>query len=139
LKDKMTLGTRILTWLRGELVGTDSIGNRYFRDKFPGELEKGGGRRSREKRWVVYNGVVEASRVPPEWHGWLHHTVDEVPAAGDHLKYPWQKPHQPNLTGTAEAYRPPGSVLRGGARAHAAGDYEPWRPDEEGPNVKGGP
>jgi hypothetical protein len=28
----MTLGTRLLTWLRGELVGTDSDGNRYYRE-----------------------------------------------------------------------------------------------------------
>ena len=26
-----TLGTRLLTWLRGELVGTDAYGNRYYR------------------------------------------------------------------------------------------------------------
>ena len=29
----MTLGTRLLTWLRGELVGTDAYGNRYYRDR----------------------------------------------------------------------------------------------------------
>ena len=28
-----TLGTRLLTWLRGELVGADSYGNRYYRLK----------------------------------------------------------------------------------------------------------
>jgi len=129
----MTLGTRILTWLRGELVGTDQTGNRYYRDKSRRALVKGGGRRSREKRWVVYNGTVEATRVPPEWHAWLHHTIDAVPVDAGKLKYPWQKPHQPNLTGTPAAYRPPGSVLLGGARAPAAGDYEPWRPDEDQP------
>jgi NADH:ubiquinone oxidoreductase subunit len=69
--------------------------------------------------------------VPPEWHGWLHHTVDEVPESGGKLKYAWQKEHQPNLTGTPAAYRPPGSVLMGGERAPAAGDYEAWRPDED--------
>ena len=29
----MTLGTRLLTWFRGELVGTDNFGNRYYREK----------------------------------------------------------------------------------------------------------
>ena len=125
----MTIGTRIMTWLRGELVGSDVFGNRYYRDKSQKKLQRGGGRFSREKRWVIYNGDAEASRVPPEWHAWLHHTVDDVPQDGGQLKYTWQKPHQPNLTGTPDAYRPPGSLFRGGHRAAAAGDYEPWKPD----------
>jgi NADH:ubiquinone oxidoreductase subunit len=129
----MTIGTRIFTWLRGELVGTDLTGNRYYRDKARPALRRGGGRASRERRWVFYNGVVEASRVPPQWHAWLHHTTDAVPTDGGRLRYPWQKEHQPNLTGTPFAYRPPGSVLMGGERAPAAGDYEPWRPDADEP------
>jgi NADH:ubiquinone oxidoreductase subunit len=125
----MTIGTRIMTWLRGELVGTDVFGNRYYRDKSQRKLERGGGRFSREKRWVLYNGEAEGSRVPPEWHAWLHHTVSEIPASGGKLKYTWQKPHQPNLTGTPDAYRPPGSVMRGGHRAPTTGDYEAWKPE----------
>ena len=74
----------------------------------------------------MYSGPVEASRVPPEWHAWLHHTVNEVPQP--HPRYPWEKPHLPNLTGTPQAYRPPGSVLRGGHRPPATCDYEPWVP-----------
>jgi len=125
----MTIGTRIMTWLRGELVGSDQFGNRYYRDKSQRKLERGGGRFSREKRWVLYNGEAEGSRVPPEWHAWLHHTVDEIPADGCKPKYAWQKPHQPNLTGTPDAYRPPGSLVRGGHRAPATGDYEAWKPE----------
>jgi len=125
----MTIGTRIMTWLRGELVGSDQFGNRYYRDKSQRKLERGGGRFSREKRWVLYNGEAEGSRVPPEWHAWLHHTVDEIPADGGKPKYAWQKPHQPNLTGTPDAYRPPGSLVRGGHRAPATGDYEAWKPE----------
>ncbi len=125
----MTLGTRLFTWLRGELVGTDQFGNRYYREKGQRPLRRGGGRESRERRWVIYNGEVEASRVPPQWHGWLHHTVDAVPNDAGRPKYPWEKPHQPNLTGTPQAYRPPGSLLRGGERPPATGDYEPWVPE----------
>jgi len=125
----MTVGTRIMTWLRGELVGTDVLGNRYYRDKSQRKLERGGGRFSREKRWVLYNGEPEGSRVPPEWHAWLHHTVNEIPSDGGRPKYAWQKPHQPNLTGTPDAYRPPGSVIRGGHRAPTTGDYEAWKPE----------
>jgi NADH:ubiquinone oxidoreductase subunit len=118
----MHLGTWLLTKLRGELVGTDSLGNRYYRD--PKTQRMG-----REKRWVTYNGEVEASRVPPEWHMWLHHTTDEVPSAATSKRKPWQKEHLPNLTGTPLAYRPPGHALAGGATPHGTDDYEPWRPD----------
>ena len=83
---------------------------------------------SRERRWVVYNGIVEASKVPSEWHGWLHHSTNDLPPA-DLQKRVWEKDHLPNLTGTTLAYRPPGSVLKGGVRAPATGDYEPWQPN----------
>ena len=125
----MSIGTKLFTLLRGELVGTDQFGNRYYREKGRRVLKRGAGRESRERRWVLYNGEVEASRVPPEWHGWLHHTVNEVPTASGQKRYAWQKDYVPNLTGTPDAYRPPGSVLRGGHRSRATGDYEPWNPD----------
>ena len=115
----MTLGTRLFTMWRGERVGKDDAGNRYFRDK---KCRAG----IRERRWVLYSGEVEASRVPPEWHAWLHHTTAEAP--GYRVNRVWQKEHQPNHTGTASAYRPPGHVLQGGKRQRATGDYEPWRP-----------
>ncbi len=126
---RMSIGTRLFTWLNGELVGTDQFGNRYYREKRKRALRRGGGRESRERRWVLYEGEVEASRVPPEWHGWLHHTVSEPPRPGASKRYPWQQEHQPNLTGTPQAYRPRGSVLRGGHRAPSTGDYEAWRPE----------
>jgi NADH:ubiquinone oxidoreductase subunit len=126
----MTIGTRLYTWWKGQLVGTDEFGNQYYREKGDRPTVKGGGMLSRERRWVIYNGEVEASRVPPEWHAWLHHTVETPPPSGaPKRRYPWQKPHQPNLTGTPLAYRPPGSLLRGGRRARATGDYEPWTPE----------
>ena len=78
MDEAMTLGTRLLTWFRGELVGTDPYGNRYYRERGAKPLRRGGGRTSREKRWVIYNGEPEGSKVPPEWHAWLHHTVDVV-------------------------------------------------------------
>ena len=122
----ITIGTRLYTWLRGEEVGRDGAGNRYFREKGGGRVHKDSLRR--ERRWVIYQGEVEASRVPPEWHAWLHHTSDEIPPPEGPAKYPWQKEHQANLTGSAQAYRPPGHTLSGGRRAKATGDYEPWIP-----------
>ena len=78
---------------------------------------------------MLYNGDVEASRVPPEWHAWLHHTVTEPPPEGGPAKRPWQKEHLPNLTGTPEAYRPPCHTLMSGRRAKETGNYEPWTPE----------
>ncbi|HUK10848.1 MAG TPA: NADH:ubiquinone oxidoreductase subunit NDUFA12 [Stellaceae bacterium] len=123
-----TIGTLLFTWWKGERVGTDEFGNRYYREKPGRQLRPGGGWNSRERRWVLYKGEPEASKVPPEWHAWLHHTVNELPDP-KRRKYPWEKPHLPNLTGTARAYRPPGSLLKGGHRAPATGDYEPWQPE----------
>jgi NADH:ubiquinone oxidoreductase subunit len=113
----------IYTWLRGQEMGRDAFGNRYYRDK------TGAKRARREKRWVVYQGDAEATKVPPDWHAWLHHlSADPPPPEGLPTRKPWQKPHQPNLTGSPLAYRPPGHDFQGGARAKATGDYEPWTP-----------
>jgi NADH:ubiquinone oxidoreductase subunit len=117
-----TLGTWIYTKLFGQPVGEDQYGHRYYR-----AAARGFGRR--ERRWVIYKGEVEASAVPPEWQAWLTHTVASTPLEQPPAEQPWEKPHRPNLTGTAEAYRPAGSLLRDGAHAPAAADYEPWRPD----------
>ncbi len=117
----MHLGTWLLTRLHGELVGSDEFGNRYYRSR---RLSRYG----RERRWVVYHGEVEASRVPAEWHAWLHHMAD-APLTGPKVRrWPWQKPHEPNRTGTPAAYRPKGHDLAGGQRPAASGDYEPWTP-----------
>ena len=117
----MSVGTRLYTWLRGTYVGEDAYGNRYYRA--PSRIQ---GRK--ERRWVVYKGEPEASKVPPQWHGWLHFTVQEPPRDGGRPLYPWQKEHLPNLTGTPAAYRPSGHTLEGGMRQPATGDYEPWTP-----------
>src|SRR3954470_16629897 len=109
----MNIGTRLTIFLLGRLVGSDSIGNRYY-------LEKARRRgRLRARRWVVYAGETEASAVPAEWHAWLHYTT-EGPVR-DTSKYPWQKPHLPNATGTSAAYRLPGHDYQGGHRAAADG------------------
>jgi NADH:ubiquinone oxidoreductase subunit len=94
-----TIGTQLWTWRFGELVGKDEQGNQYFRTR-GGKIDPSLGF---ERRWVIYNGYAEATRVPPSWHGWLHHTVDIPP--------------------TEEAYTP-----ASGRRPAATGDYQPWTP-----------
>ena len=111
-----TLGTRFHTWRYGQLVGEDESGNLYYRDK------------TGKRRWVIYNGDAEASRIPSGWHGWMHHRTDTPPSEESYELRDWEKPHQQNLTGTPAAYRPPGSILTPERRPEVTGDYEPWPP-----------
>ena len=83
--------------------------------------------RDGKRRWVIFNGEVEASRISPDWHGWLHHTFDARPGDKPLAHKVWEKPHQENLTGTALAYAPAGS-LRQAAPADRR-DYEAWSPE----------
>jgi NADH:ubiquinone oxidoreductase subunit len=121
--DSQTLGTRFHTWRNGRLVGEDGEGNCYYEDKNGRSI---GGY---VRRWVIYNGLAEASRVPADWHGWLHHTVDTPPTEENYAPRDWQQPHRPNLTGTPHAWRPEGSLHKGGHRPKATGDYQAWRPE----------
>jgi NADH:ubiquinone oxidoreductase subunit len=120
--DGATLGTLWWSLKNGEHVGTDGQGNRYYRTR---NLKAG----QRERRWVIYNGPNDASRVPSEWHGWLHGSYDELPES--HLPPPhiWEADFTPNATGTPARYLPAGALERGGKRSPAAGDYESWTPD----------
>ena len=122
-----TFGTQLWTWRFGELVGKDEQGNRYYRTK---------GRKidptlGFERRWVIYNGYAEASRVPPSWHGWLHHTVDVAPTEESYTPREWEKPHVPNMTGTPAAYRPSGSTLASGRRPRRPATTRPGRREAE--------
>lgn len=118
-----TLGTLFDIGRRGVFVGEDEQGNRYYEEK-RASLE------GRKRRYVVYKGLSEASRVSPDWHGWLHYTFDEPPTTAPLKRQPWEKPHMPNLTGTRWAYRPKGSLARGGVRQASSSDYEAWTPEE---------
>ena len=123
--NSQTFGTQLWTKLYGEFVGEDEFGNRYYRTK-GGKIDPHLGF---QRRWVIYNGYTEASTVPPSWHGWLHHTVDEPPTEEKYKARSWQKPHRANLTGSPAASRPTGSTLAQGRRPKATGDYRAWSPD----------
>jgi NADH:ubiquinone oxidoreductase subunit len=120
--DGATIGTMLNSALTGEPVGRDAQGNRYYRAAK--RLPDG-----RERRWVIYNGANDASRVPVEWHGWLHGSFDGVPESNLPPARIWEVDYTPNQTGTDQAYRPQGALERGGKRAGATGDYEAWSPD----------
>jgi NADH:ubiquinone oxidoreductase subunit len=119
-----TFGTQVWTRLYGEFVGTDDFGNRYYRTR-GGKIDPTLGF---ERRWVIFNGLAEASKVPPGWHGWMVQTSDVPPPQDTTKRHPWEKPHRPNLTGTPYAHRPSGSTLAQGRRPKATGDYKAWTP-----------
>ena len=109
------LGTRFFTWRKGALVGEDADGNLFYASA------------DGAKRWVIFNGEAEASRISPDWHGWLHHTFKEPPTSAPLPRKDWEKPHLPNLTGTEAAYRPAGSIAR--KEPADRRDYDAWVPD----------
>ena len=118
-----TIGTLLYTLFKGRAVGKDQYGNTYY------EARSERNAIGKKKRWVIYKGIAEASKVPPQWHGWLHYSTDTMPTEANRLKYRWLKEHLPNLTGTKLAYVPPGDISAGGKRAATIADYEAWKPE----------
>lgn len=120
-----TWGTYWYTRRHGEKVGTDEFGNTYYRARGH-VIDPSIGP---ERRWVVYNGEADLSRVPPLWRGWLAHTFVLAPTEQKVATREWELPHLPNMTGTSQAYRPQGSTFAAGRRPAATGDYVAWSPE----------
>lgn len=123
-------GTTVGTWWHtrqnGEFVGEDEAGNKYYRTR-GGKIDPIMGV---ERRWVIFNGEADGSKVPPGWHGWMHNRTDVPPSQEkDHRSWSWEKPHMPNPTGTPAAHRPQGSILGAAKRAAQGGDYVAWKPE----------
>jgi NADH:ubiquinone oxidoreductase subunit len=119
-----TIGATLQIKKASVFVGEDETGNRYFETRAKRWNYDG-----RNRRFVIYNGYADASKVSPDWHGWLHHTFAEPPTRAPLARRPWEKDHLPNLTGTLRAWRPRGAISRGGERAATTGDYQPWTPE----------
>ena len=120
-----TIGARFQIGRSSALVGEDEFGNRYYQAR----TTKGSFDPNIKRRYVIFKGYADASKVSPDWHGWLHHTFDEPPTTAPLKRRSWEKDYQPNLTGTVWAWRPKGSIARGGERQKASGDYQPWTPE----------
>lgn len=126
----MSLFTRLFTWWNGATmltrwearrggreVGRDAAGNIYY------------GSNAGDRRYVIYNGVADASHIDADWHLWMHGANTPPPSARPATTAGWQRPHVANLTGTGLAHTPSGSLGASGIRARATGDYEAWTPD----------
>ena len=93
---KQTIGTFIYTLFTGKFVGKDEFDNKYYTN-------------SKGRRWVIYENNIEASKIPPEWHLWMHSTSSNKPKE-NLKKFTWQKKHEENKTGTEESHKPDGSL-----------------------------
>jgi NADH:ubiquinone oxidoreductase subunit len=113
-----TWGTALWTRRFGNEVGRDDSGNIYYADK-----------KHPRRRWVIYAGDIDGSRVPPDWQMWLRGTIDELPEKAQPPVRKWQQTPTPNLTGTMQAFRPDGAMGSGRLRPASTGDYEPWIPE----------
>jgi len=117
----MNLGTKIYTVIFGNHVGSDEFGNKYYSNlKDFSDLKA--------KRWVIFKGEIEATKIPPHWHSWLHKSIDIPPLDYKH-KFHWQKNHKPNMTGTKKAYFPSSYPLSKSYESDKMkSDYESWNP-----------
>ena len=109
---RQTVGTFIYTLFTGKFVGRDQFGNKYYSN-------------SKGRRWVIYKDNIESSKIPPVWHSWIHFLKINKPS-NEEKKFLWQKQYEENLTGTARAYKPEGSLTSGLKKNMKK--YEIWKP-----------
>lgn len=119
-----TLGTLLTVGRRGRAVGSDEFGNRYFEDRSDSNAYDKG----RKRRYVLYKGYADASKIPPDWHGWMHYVYDTPPSQEPLPRQVWEQPHLPNMSGTPYAQFPKGSLYAEAERQKSTGDYEAWKP-----------
>ena len=108
---KQTVETFIYTLFTGKFVGIDEFGNKYYTN-------------SRGRRWVIYKNNVESSKIPAEWHSWIHFLKTNKPST-EIKKFSWQIQHEENLTGTKKAYKPDGSLIHNSKKNMKK--YETWK------------
>ena len=108
---KQTLGTFIYTLFTGNFIGSDQFGNKYYSN-------------SKGRRWVIYKNDIEASKIPPDWHSWIHFLKINKPDA-EKKKFSWQKQYEKNLTGTIRAHKPEGSLAHDSRKNMKK--YETWK------------
>ena len=103
----------------GSFMGQDEFGNKYYENKY--DLRTN----NTPNRWVEYNGANEPSKIPSKWFNWLHYQ-ENTPPISNKKSYAWEKKFTPNLTGTEQAYFPPGHKKAKNKREKSIGDYESW-------------
>ena len=109
--NRQTIGTFFYTLISGKFIGEDKFGNKYYSN-------------SKGKRWVIYENKVESTKIPAEWHSWIHFLNKNKPSINA-SSYEWQKQHVENLTGTEKAHKPSG-LLSSDSKKNIK-KYETWK------------
>ena len=109
--NSQTTGTFLYTIFFGKFVGKDQFGNKYYKNK-------------KDKRWVIYNGEINASKITSEWYSWIHNISNKIPTEGEQKRFSWQKPHKDNKTGTQDSFKP--NKISKDAKKFKK--YESWKP-----------
>lgn len=103
-------GLLLYTKLFGQHIGADGFNNAYYKTK----------NSAKEKRWVIYNGIYDSSKIPAEWHSWLHFTQTSAPKKNE-------KNWEPNTTGTKFAQKQITSIEK--IPQTALNCYSSWFPN----------
>ena len=112
--------TSISLSFTANFAGIDEYQNRYY------ESKKQKDSFGRKKRFCIYKGTVEASKIPAKWHAWIHHCTEKP------LEYKnlfWFKSHTPDVTGTPYAFSPNKHTqfnIHGKYFINRNKDYTPW-------------
>jgi len=117
------IGLYIYTLLNGKFIGKDENGNKYYESNISHGSKK-------NKRWVIYKGIEDPTKINPYWHAWIHHIIDDVSDIKK-KKFSWQKKLSPNLTGTKKAYKPAGHLLSEKKKYVNKKRYEAWDPNQK--------
>ncbi|WP_420710457.1 NADH:ubiquinone oxidoreductase subunit NDUFA12 [Asticcacaulis sp. SL142] len=118
-----TIGTLWTIGRLGKFVGSDEFGNKYYEAR---DTKESYG--DKKRRFVIYKGYADASKIPPDWHGWMHYVYDTPPSDTPLPRKSWEQPHLPNMSGTPLAQYPKGSLNAQTERQKSTGDYEAWKP-----------
>lgn len=120
----MELANKFFSKLFGKKVGEDEFGNVFYKSN---RLSRYYGR---DMRWVIYNGIPEATKISANWHSWLHHQDNKVPTKNANITYKWMKPRMPNLSGSKLSYYPSGHFFSNDkVKPKSTGDYVAWKPN----------
>lgn len=116
----MSFSDKLWIKLFAKFEGTDRFSNKFY-----SYLDKSLGK---ERRYVIYKGYYEPSKVSPAWFSWLHYLSPNIPL-DDELNYEWQThSSRLNLTGTSEKYQPEG-IKNPTEFAEKIKIYQAWVPD----------
>lgn len=103
------LGLLLYTKLFGQYIDTDAFGNSYYQTIKTQKI----------KRWVIYNGICDPSKIPADWRAWLSFMQNLPPKKN-------QNNWTPNTTGTNFAQNQITSIEN--TPQTALNYYDSWSP-----------